>query len=202
MLHRVFSLEEFLYKPGGIIKILKNPKVHFTLQIQCHRSVDQLLGTFCPSFVAPTTQISSSPSHLFAPMMKLDLNNPHYSFYLSVFFDWRISSLLLPQNKICLLGKGILSFKWQLSYFVMEVQFYLMDLIAQFAAPTSHCVGSCVWAELQDQCQNKTETCRGGKWGERSARKSICVIKTRLGSLQCQPQQVTPQVGSRTAQHL
>lgn len=82
---------------------------------------------------------------------------------------------MLPQNKICLLGKGILSFKWQLSYSVMEVQFYLMDLIAQFAAPTSHCVGSQerVWVELQDQCQNKTETRRGGKWGgERTARKS------------------------------
>lgn len=136
--------------------------------------MDQLSGIVFLPFVAPTTQISSYPTHLFAQVIKLDLNNLHYSFYFSVFFDGRISPLMLPQNKICLLGKGILSFKWQLSYSVMEVQFYLMDLIAQFAAPTSHCVGSQerVWVELQDQCQNKTETRRGGKWGgERTARK-------------------------------
>lgn len=43
----------------------------------------------------------------------------------------------------------------------MEVQFYLMDLIVQFAAPTSHYVGSheCAWVVLQIQHQNKTEMC-------------------------------------------
>lgn len=42
----------------------------------------------------------------------------------------------------------------------MEVQFFLMDLIVQFAAPTSRCVGSHehVWVELQNECHNKTET--------------------------------------------
>lgn len=82
----------------------------------------------------------------------------------------------------------------------MEVQFYLMDLIAQFAAPTSHCVGSWerVWAELQDQCQNKTETCRGGKWGQRTARKSTCTLchKNQAGLISGTASEVTPQVCS------
>lgn len=47
----------------------------------------------------------------------------------------------------------------------MEVKFYLMGLIVQFAAPTSHCVGSYehVWVVPQNQCQNKTETRIVGK---------------------------------------
>jgi len=59
----------------------------------------------------------------------------------------------------------------------MEVQFYLMDLIVQFAAPTAHCVGSHehVWVVVLNQCQNKTETCTVEKQGEkRTARKSTC----------------------------
>lgn len=93
---------------------------------------------------------------------------------------------MLSQNKICLLGKGILSFKWQLSYSVMEVKFYLMGLIVPFAAPTLRCVGlhEHVWVVLQNQCQNKRETCIVGKAekGELWEKAHVyCVTKSRPG---------------------
>lgn len=68
----------------------------------------------------------------------------------------------------------------------MEVQFYLMYSIVQFAAPTSHCVGSYehVWVVLQNQCQNKTETCIVEKWRKKKLREkahAYHIIKTSIG---------------------
>lgn len=106
--------------------------------------------------------------------------------YFPISFEGGGSPMMLSQNKICLLGKGILSFKWQLSYSVMEVKFYLMGLIVPFAAPTLHCVGlhEHVWVVLQNQCQNKRETCIVGKAekGELWEKAHIyCVTKSRPG---------------------
>lgn len=56
----------------------------------------------------------------------------------------------------------------------------------QFAAPTLHCVGSHehVWVVLQNQCQNKRETCVVEKKKERKEKyekKHTYVTKSRHG---------------------